>query len=70
MNCEVCGRKAKSRFCDRHEEAYNSILGTYEKWREAMDISWEDYLREIKENPYAGKWVKEVAERLLISKKP
>jgi len=67
MNCEICGRRAKSKFCERHEEAYNSLLRIYEKWRKAMDISWKDYLREIKGNPYAGKWVKEVAEHLLVS---
>ncbi|RJS92992.1 hypothetical protein CW705_02050 [Candidatus Bathyarchaeota archaeon] len=67
MNCEICGRKAKSKFCERHEEAYGSLLKTYEEWRKAMDISWRDYLEEIKENPYAGKWAKEVAEYLLTS---
>ncbi len=67
MNCEICGREAKSRFCERHEEAYNSLVETYEKWREAMDILWRDYLKEIIDNPYAGKWVKEVAEHLLDS---
>jgi len=67
MNCEICGREAKSRFCERHEEAYNSLVETHEKWREAMDILWRDYLKEIIDNPYAGKWVKEVAEHLLDS---
>mgnify|MGYP005669257175 FL=1 len=67
MNCEICGRRTKSRFCERHEEAYNSLLKTYEEWQKAMEISWEDYLKEIKENPYAGKWAKEVAEHLLAS---
>jgi len=67
MKCEICGRAAKSRFCERHEEAYNSLLTTYEEWRKAMDISWRDYLKEIKENPYAGRWAKEVAGHLLAS---
>ena len=30
-----------------------------------MNISWEDYLKEIKDNPYTGKWAKEVAGYLL-----
>jgi hypothetical protein len=67
MSCEICGRRAKSRFCDRHEEAYASLLRTYDEWRRAMDISWRDYLKEIKENPYAGRWAKEVASHLLDS---
>jgi len=67
MNCEVCGRKAKSNFCERHQEAYNSLLKTYDEWRKAMDISWKAYLKEIKDNPYTGKWAKEVAAHLLSS---
>jgi len=67
MNCEICGRKTKSRFCERHEEAYNSLLKTYDEWRKAMSITWRTYLEEIKKNPYAGKWVKEVAVYLLSS---
>ena len=65
MSCEICGRKTKSRFCERHEGAYRSLLRTYDEWREAMNISWEDYLKEIKDNPYTGKWAKEVAGYLL-----
>ena len=67
MVCEICGRKAKSKFCDRHEEAYKSLIETYEEWRKAIEISWRDYLKEVKENPYAGKWAKEVAAHLLVS---
>ncbi|KYH42253.1 MAG: DNA topoisomerase I [Candidatus Bathyarchaeota archaeon B63] len=67
MSCKICGRRAKSRFCDRHEEAYSSLLRTYEDWRRAMKISWTDYLKEVSENPYAGIWVKEVAAHLLNS---
>jgi len=67
MNCVICGRKTKSKFCERHEEAYNSLIKRYEEWKMAMEISWRNYLKEIRKNPYAGKWVKEVAEHLLAS---
>jgi len=40
-------------------------MKNFEKWKKALDISWEDYLSEIVKNPYAGEWAKEVAEYLL-----
>jgi len=67
MTCKICGRRSKSEFCERHTEAYKSLLRMHDEWKKAMDISWRDYLKEIKENPYAGKWAKEVAEYLLAS---
>jgi len=67
MACEICGRKAESRFCEFHEEAHANLLTKYDAWREAMKISWLEYLAEIQKNPYAGIWVKEVAENLLAS---
>ena len=65
MSCRICGRRAKSEFCKRHEEAYKSILEVYREWREAMSISWREYLEEIVKNPYSGRWVKDVASYLL-----
>jgi len=65
MSCKICGRRAKSEFCKRHEEAYKSILEVYREWREAMSISWREYLEEIVKNPYSGRWVKDVASYLL-----
>ncbi len=65
MSCRICGRRAKSEFCSRHEEAYRSILEGYREWREAMSISWRKYLEEIAKNPYSGRWVKDVASYLL-----
>jgi len=65
MSCRICGRRAKSEFCRRHEEAYKSILEGYREWREAMNVSWREYLEEIVKNPYSGRWVKDVASYLL-----
>lgn len=67
MACEICGRKAESTFCELHEEAHANLLRKYDAWREAMNISWLEYLAEIQKNLYAGIWVKEVAENLLAS---
>lgn len=52
-------------YCDLHIEAYRNILGKYEVWKKAMDISWKDYLSELIKNPLTGNWAKEVAEKLL-----
>jgi len=67
MNCKICGRRAKSEFCERHTEAYKSLRRMYDEWKKVMDIPWRNYLKEIKENPYTGKWAKEVAAHLLAS---
>ena len=69
MKCEICGRKAESRFCEFHEMAYKNLLRVYDQWREAMDISWERYLHEILKNPNTGIWVKEVAKKLISEEK-
>jgi hypothetical protein len=40
------------------------VIQKYETWKQAMDISWKEYLNEIAENPYTGSWAKEVARHL------
>lgn len=47
--------------------AYESVVKTYEEWTKALEISWEEYLREITKNPLTGEWTKEVAEHLIRS---
>jgi hypothetical protein len=65
LKCEICDREAKGNFCELHERVYKRINEKYEVWREAMEISWKEYLNEVVKNPYTGKWVKEVAEQLI-----
>lgn len=48
-----------------HEKAYQNILQKYEGWKKALDIQWEEYLKEIVGNLFTGMWAKEVAEDLL-----
>ncbi|MCS7119877.1 MAG: hypothetical protein RMJ07_05045 [Nitrososphaerota archaeon] len=67
MKCQVCGRKAESRFCKLHEEAYKNLIEGYESWRKSMSISWTEYLEEILKNPFTGVWVKEVIQKILTS---
>ncbi len=69
MKCEICGREANSRFCDLHEEAYRNLLEKYEVWKGRLDITWNEYLRRIIENPNTGIWAKEVAKHLSSQKR-
>lgn len=66
MKCPLCGREVipGGSFCDRHTAAYRSLLEGFKRWRRAMQIGWKEYLRRVMENPYTGRWVKEVAARL------
>lgn len=65
MKCEICDREAKDKYCELHERAYKSVVKKYEGWKEAMEISWKEYLNEVAKNPYTGSWAKEVAEQLI-----
>ena len=65
MKCEICKKEAKSRYCDHHQKAYENVVENFGSWRKALEISWEDYLKEIIKNPLTGKWAKEVAEHLI-----
>jgi hypothetical protein len=48
-----------------HKRAYENLLQKFEEWKRAMNISWEEYLKEIARNPYTGRWVVEVVEALI-----
>ena len=65
MKCEICGRRSSSKYCKLHEQAYRNLLEKYEVWKEALGISWKEYLREVAKNPYTGDWAREIAEHLL-----
>jgi hypothetical protein len=49
--------------------AYKNIVKKYERWNEALGISWKEYLSEIAKNPSTGEWIQEVAEHLRKSEK-
>jgi len=67
MKCKVCGRGAESELCELHKEAYENLRKKYEDWKKSTNISWIEYLKEIQKNLYAGIWVKEVVQYLLLS---
>jgi hypothetical protein len=65
MKCKICGEEAiESDYCKSHTKAYKSIIGKYDLWKKALEISWKEYLSEIAKNPLTGEWAREVAEYL------
>ena len=66
MQCAICNREsALGDYCAFHEKAHGNLVTGYEQWKNALDISWKEYLREIAKNPLAGEWAKEVTQHLL-----
>lgn len=72
MKCKVCNREAQvqpqSEYCEFHGKAYENILNKFESWKNASNIEWKDYLREVAKNQFTGAWAKEVADHLLSEK--
>lgn len=64
MQCPVCGRRAEEEYCPIHKVAHENILRSYEEWKRAMDIGWEEYLKMLMENPNTGLWALEVCRHL------
>jgi len=67
--CRICGKAAASKdYCPHHAKAHHNLLQKYKKWKKALNLSWNDYLAAIIQNPFSGRKVKEVAEVLLSEK--
>jgi hypothetical protein len=47
-----------------HERAHENIQRSYAVWKKGLNIAWEDYLKEIKQNCLTGEWARQVAEYL------
>lgn len=67
MKCEICDREALGTYCEPHEKAYDNLVRKYAVWKEALSMSWKEYLNEVINNEYTGAWVKEVAQQLIKS---
>jgi len=66
VKCRVCDQESgEEEFCQLHLKTYTRIIHAYEAWKKGLRISWEDYLRRIRDNSLTGKWAKEVAEYLI-----
>ncbi len=68
MKCKICDREAEGEYCDYHGKAYSNIKQQFEKWKIALGLSWEEYLREVIQNENTGVWAKEVAGYLLSNR--
>jgi hypothetical protein len=68
LKCAVCDRRSgKRKYCRSHKKAYKNVVRGYDKWKEALDISWKDYLSQIADNALTGEWTKEVVQYLMKS---
>ena len=64
--CSICGRASsnESDFCRYHQEARDCLQSSYELWRKASGVSWEEYIEKLCQIEETGRWVLEVAEHI------
>jgi hypothetical protein len=69
--CTICDREKElgSDLCYRHEKAYKNLKKAYLEWKKAINIDWNEYLKEVIEISETGTWVKEVALSLINNQK-
>jgi hypothetical protein len=62
MKCKACERPArKGGLCAYHARAFAALKKGYDAWNKAYSgISWEGYLKRVKDAEGTGRWVKEV----------
>jgi len=66
LKCQICSREAaENSYCRLHADAHQRIIKKYDRWKEALEISWKEYLSRIAKNPLTGERAKEVAEQLI-----
>jgi hypothetical protein len=65
--CPICNRRRAENetLCAYHQRAYINLREKYDQWKTALGISWDEYLREVIDNPNTGEWVREVAQHIL-----
>ncbi|MFW9962131.1 MAG: hypothetical protein ACFFCX_01080 [Candidatus Sifarchaeia archaeon] len=66
ISCIICGRVTvlESEFCRYHQEALNNLRSSFENWRKASDVSWEEYIELLCQIDETGQWVREIAEQI------
>jgi len=66
VKCKICDKESgEEELCLMHLKTCAKVFQGYEVWKKGLRISWEDYLRRIRDNSLTGKWAKEVAEYLI-----
>jgi len=70
MKCKICNREEEDNgFCTMHLKAYNNIIEKFVFWKQAYNISWDEYLIEVQKNSLTGEWAKEVIKDLIVEQK-
>lgn len=64
--CTICGRVVSNEgdYCRYHQEALAGLKLSYERWREASGVSWEEYIDKLCQIDETGRWVLDVAEQI------
>ncbi|MFH1328542.1 MAG: hypothetical protein ABIH76_06870 [Candidatus Bathyarchaeota archaeon] len=65
MKCAICGKTSEGEYCKWHKRAYMSLQEKFKDWQKVLEINWEEFLEEIKNNPNTGTWGKEVATYII-----
>ena len=67
QQCPICNRQRTENetLCAYHQRAYLNLREKYDQWKTALGIGWNEYLREIANNPNTGEWVREVARHII-----
>lgn len=70
MKCPICNlnKYEESDYCENHQSAYLNLKREYNNWKNALNITFQDYLKKIIENENTGEWAREVATYLLNEK--
>lgn len=69
LQCSVCGNDSVGEedsiaFCPLHLKAYRNLKKTYEVWEDAVDMTFEEYIKAVSKLSSTGRFVKEVIEYL------
>ncbi|MCL4343804.1 MAG: hypothetical protein JRN26_03750 [Nitrososphaerota archaeon] len=68
MSCVICGFYANSgKLCFKHAAAAKNLVENYNVWKNAFNISFEEYLHSIIKNRDTGVWAADVARYIIES---
>jgi hypothetical protein len=64
--CSICGRASlnENEYCRYHKEASDNLQSSFESWRKASGVSWDEYIKSLCQTDETGQWVREVAEQI------
>ncbi|MFP3166735.1 MAG: hypothetical protein RXP28_03955 [Nitrososphaeria archaeon] len=66
--CLVCGSYSEEGLlCFKHRTAAKSLTEGYKYWKEAFNISFNEYLKEVRKRSETGTWVKEIIDYVIAS---